>query len=564
MKKQTLLLILITVLLVACGTGTSPTEDDPSPEMTSPATETPISEEADIEEPASEESPQTEADPAVAEEGEKDSEESVVAEESASEESITDESEGDAAESIREQPELSGYYKLQTNNPANENQCLAGNFVADDSVLGGSTFMDDCADVSGQDWTFSPSEEVEGYFYLQTAFAEENDQCLESNLVAEGAFLDGAAYMADCEYVSGQLWQLLDVGDGYYQLQSNYVEDQNLCLEGNVVADDSDLGGAAFMADCGAFAGQYWQLVSVDDFEFIEVEDESETAVPFGVLSRIHIVELSELIGTRPAGSEEETKAGKYIASIFESFGYEPKVQTFTEGDVSSANIIATKEGLSEETIIIGAHYDTVSVGQGADDNASGVAIMLEAAERLQAVETPYTIKFIAFGAEEIGLVGSTYYVSQMSEVEIVNSVVMVNLDSLIAGDNAYVHGDGVAGAAIRDWLIAWAEAEGLPLQIQTGENPDYPAGTTGDWSDHAPFKEIGIPYVYFESTNWSLGNKDGYTQVEPQYGINGEIWHTKFDYLRYIESLFPGRIDERLELFAHALHKISSEYTTD
>lgn len=179
----------------------------------------------------------------------------------------------------------------------------------------------------------------------------------------------------------------------------------------------------------------------------------------FGELARGYVSALSEGIGMRTAGSLAEETASEYIFSMFESFGYLPEVQEFTEsmrsgGEVSSSNIIAVKEGLSEEVIIVGAHYDSVSVGTGADDNASGVAVMLEAAQLLKGVATPYTIYFIAFGAEEEGLVGSTYYANQMTEDQQANTLVMVNLDSLVAGDNAYVYGDGDEGSEIREWLI--------------------------------------------------------------------------------------------------------------
>jgi len=287
-----------------------------------------------------------------------------------------------------------------------------------------------------------------------------------------------------------------------------------------------------------------------------------------GISGRDYIVALSEDIGPRIAGSPEELEASQYIVTAFQSFGYSPEVQVFTEtipdegGEFTSANIIAIKEGLSKKIIIIGAHYDSVKDGKGADDNASGVAVMLEAAKKLKSVETPYTIYFIAFGAEELGFIGSYYYVDQMTEVDKTNAIVAINLDSLIAGDNAYVYGDNGVGGEIRDWLLIWAEEEGLPLQTQTGENPEYPAGTTGDWSDHVPFKEADIPYVYFESTNWLLGEKDGYTQVDLNYGVEGEIWHTPYDYLDYIDASFPGQVDERLSLFVSALYKICTEYT--
>jgi hypothetical protein len=286
-----------------------------------------------------------------------------------------------------------------------------------------------------------------------------------------------------------------------------------------------------------------------------------------GAQAREYMVALAEDIGPRVAGSPQETEASQTIASAFRSFGYEPELQSFTEnipdegGEVTSANVIAVKEGETEQRIIVGAHYDSVEAGMGADDNASGVAVILEVAEMLADVATPYTIVFVAYGAEEVGFVGSHYYVDTMTEADRANTIVVLNLDSLIAGDYAYVYGGDGEGARIRDWLLDWAEEEGLPLQTQSGENPEFPAGTTGDWSDHVPFKEAGITYVYFESTNWLLGEMDGYTQVDPRYGIGGEIWHTPYDNIGYIEATFPGRAQERLALFTSALYVTCTEY---
>ena len=134
---------------------------------------------------------------------------------------------------------------------------------------------------------------------------------------------------------------------------------------------------------------------------------------------------------------------------------------------------------------------------------------MLEAAS-LHAVSKQHTIQFITFSTEEQGLSGSRYRVDGMSPGEIENTVAMINLDSLIAGEIAYIYGDSGDAGVIRDWVIARASENGQELQTQPGENPEFPAGTTCDCSDHAPFAEAGIQYSYFEPTNWSLGNKDG------------------------------------------------------
>ncbi len=274
---------------------------------------------------------------------------------------------------------------------------------------------------------------------------------------------------------------------------------------------------------------------------------------------------ISDGIGLRPAGTDSEAQTVQYLVKVFEKLRYPSQVQPFTvnvDGNaIQSANVIAIKQGLSSQEIIVGAHYDSVKVGQGADDNASGLGVILEVADRIKDRETPYSIRFILFGAEEAGLQGSKYYVSQMTQEQGQNTIAMINLDSLTAGDIAYIYGDPGAKGVIRNWALDYAAKNKLPLQTQPGENPKYPAGTTGDWSDHAPFKDAGIPYTYLESTNWTLGDKDGYTQVDPQYGKDGEIWHTQYDTLDYIDATFPGRVEQRLELYVKVLEAILTEF---
>jgi|GEM_PF-201302 len=314
---------------------------------------------------------------------------------------------------------------------------------------------------------------------------------------------------------------------------------------------------------------------------------EASSGNAYGELAYEHLRVFSEDIGARVSdciygysGGYPELEAREYLADELDKLGYDVSFQpfTFTVKNVvyQSANVIAKKAGISDRKIIIGAHYDSVSpepvlvkadkkevitvaeavymYGKGADDNASGVAIMLEAAERIAALETPYAVEFVAFGAEERGLRGSKYYVMQMSDADIAAAVAMINLDSCIAGDNMYVYGTEGEKGWVRELALDIAERLGLDLMTQAGLNPEYPAGTTGLWSDHAPFAAKGIPYAYFEATNWALGAMDGYTQAEEEYGINGEIWHTGYDNIDYIASTFPGRIEKRLGTFSQVL----------
>ncbi|WP_411334347.1 M20/M25/M40 family metallo-hydrolase [Metabacillus indicus] len=270
-----------------------------------------------------------------------------------------------------------------------------------------------------------------------------------------------------------------------------------------------------------------------------------------------HTKYLSETIGPRLMGTSGETEAKTYIHDQFKRMGYKTAEQPFTfkrrGTNLSSANVLAFKQGKSSKQIIVGAHYDSVEKIKGADDNASGVGVMLEVAEVLNKVSTPYSIVFVAFGAEEGGLNGSNHYAKQMTAKEIDNTVGMINLDSLAAGDKMYVHGSAGEDGFIRDQAMNISKKKKLNIGINPGLNPEYPAGTTGDWSDHAPFDKLGIPFAYFESTNWEIGDLDGYEQTEE----HGGIWHTENDTLAFIEEAFPGRTEERLSSYSQVLTEL-------
>jgi hypothetical protein len=287
------------------------------------------------------------------------------------------------------------------------------------------------------------------------------------------------------------------------------------------------------------------------------------TPVGYAQIARGHIVALTN-IGLRVAGTKGEQQAADYIAATLQEFGYEPELRPFTGVDdygktVHSANVVALKPGKSSRETIVGAHYDSTSGGPGADDNASGVAVMLEIAELLKDQSTPYTIRFVAFGDEEGGELGSNAFVSQMSQAERANTVGMVNLDSVVAGDIEYVYSDEGARAEMRDWTLAWASRNGLALQTIRNVDLNDPEG--GGSSDCWAFQQARIPFVYFEATNWNLGDKDGYTQVDPRYGVKGELRHTRYDTLSYLDTNFPGRVDAHLGLVAAILFALLTEF---
>jgi TonB family C-terminal domain len=229
----------------------------------------------------------------------------------------------------------------------------------------------------------------------------------------------------------------------------------------------------------------------------------------------------SEALEGRGAGTEAERTAGAYIARELASYGiellYTNGVQDFSvtlrAGDtLQSQNIVAVLPGsdslLREEYIVIGAHYDhlgrqlrvvngeeTWMLYPGADDNASGVALMLELAR--MAADQPYMFKrslvFVGFGAEEIGLFGSWYFVNRAFS-QIYNTVGMLNLDMLgRSGRPQPLVAYTVAPHAELAELLALAADTPLSVKPRI-EGADYFP------SDHRNFHQKGIPSVLFTS----------------------------------------------------------------
>ena len=220
-----------------------------------------------------------------------------------------------------------------------------------------------------------------------------------------------------------------------------------------------------------------------------------------------------------------------------------------------SQNIIVTKMGQSEKTIIIAAHYDSVGT-HGANDNGSGVSVALENAMRIVEEPTPYTICYIFFGAEEMAGLGSRHYLKSLSATEKSNILFVVNIDSIIGGDTCFMYGGAIQndGKVTNDWAVlkAYELVQGLGLNIQLPgkENPylPFPVGTLA--GDHAPFMEADIAYIQFDGIDWS-----NETAIESKE--LGLIMHYTFDDLDYLNMKFPNRAYEALKSYSVLLRHL-------
>ena len=171
-----------------------------------------------------------------------------------------------------------------------------------------------------------------------------------------------------------------------------------------------------------------------------------------------HITYLaSDELEGRSSGTQGDQLAKDYIVNHFTTAGlptkrvvevqehYVYKDRKNKKNKVLTYNIIATLPGtddkLKDEYVVIGGHYDSVSnkldkIHNGADDNASGTSMVLELFEKFAASNTnKRTLIFMAFGGEELGLLGSKYFVNNPT-IDLQKVQLMVNLDMVGRLDN--------------------------------------------------------------------------------------------------------------------------------
>lgn len=204
--------------------------------------------------------------------------------------------------------------------------------------------------------------------------------------------------------------------------------------------------------------------------------------------------------GSRPAGGTAERQACDYVAAQLRSWGYTVTTQDVALPDGKhSRNVIAEHAGTRPEVIVLGAHIDSKYPSPGANDNASGVAVTLELARVLAQATTTPTVRFIAFGAEEIAgdtaddhHFGSRHYVAALSSAGKTAISGMVSVDMVGYGSTFNIRslgtGPQTAVAALR--TRAWFVGQPLPYLKDLG---------VYGWSDHEGFERAGIPAAWLE-----------------------------------------------------------------
>lgn len=259
--------------------------------------------------------------------------------------------------------------------------------------------------------------------------------------------------------------------------------------------------------------------------------------------------------------------AEEWLKAQIVTMGYEYMAQPFTMTSADGVtpcygeNLIFSKQGASDRVIVVGAHYDCVEQTFGTDDNASGVGVLLELASIYSTKESPYTIRFILFSAEEPGCLGSQYYVDNLSQEERDRIACMINIDTIAAGDNMYLYGGTVddSGSIVQDWAVYQAQSAadllGLDMSFHPDVNDSFPTPTKATASDQMPFANVGIPYIYCEASNWNGEPYTNFYQTSNSAVNGGTIMHkAEYDNLTFIENTFGTRAYEHLQAYAKLL----------
>lgn len=239
-----------------------------------------------------------------------------------------------------------------------------------------------------------------------------------------------------------------------------------------------------------------------------------ETDIPMFFVARSFVQDVLESIGKdlqecQDAIDESSEPRSFEIPGVHIRLVSEIKKESPPKG--KTQNVIGMLRGrdekLAEEIVVVGGHYDHVGLGEfgslstkreihnGADDNASGTAGIIEIAQAFSELEMRprRSILFIAFGAEERGLLGAKAFIEKES-VPLKNIVAMLNFDMIGRSENRHlgVQGTGTS-PAFADLLPRLNDLAGVQLSLKAEKK-------VGSASDHVPFSQEEIPTLFFHT----------------------------------------------------------------
>ncbi len=238
-----------------------------------------------------------------------------------------------------------------------------------------------------------------------------------------------------------------------------------------------------------------------------------------------HVWHLASAIGERNVWHPEQLEsAAEYIVEELERMGYGVESQVLRSGGMSVRNLVAELPGATRgtEIVLLGAHYDSVLGSPGANDNASGVAALLELARSMRAERFARTVRFVAFVNEEppffqTDFMGSRAYAKRV-RARGDNIVAMLSLETIgyytdeprsqqypfpfgllypDRGNFIGFVGNLSSRSLVRRAVEAFRETTRFPSEGVAA--PGWVMGV--DWSDHASFWDEGFPAIMLTDT---------------------------------------------------------------
>ena len=208
--------------------------------------------------------------------------------------------------------------------------------------------------------------------------------------------------------------------------------------------------------------------------------------------TKAHLDQLQSIAnsngGNRYTGRAGYKASADYVKAKLDAAGYTTTLQSFSTSAGTSYNVIAEwPHGDANHVVMTGSHLDSVSSGPGINDNGSGSAGVLETALAYAASgQTPKNrLRFGFWGAEELGLLGSKYYVNNLPSAERDKIELYLNFDMIASPNPGYfVYDDNPAGDGARDDLVAYFTSKSVQTEFIDVQGR----------SDHAAFRSLGIP----------------------------------------------------------------------
>ena len=231
------------------------------------------------------------------------------------------------------------------------------------------------------------------------------------------------------------------------------------------------------------------------------------------MMSHVSMLAADEMSGRR-TGTDGGVGAARYVLQQMQAMALQPACgeqieQTFSlvrrdGSSVEATNLLARIPGTgsSDAVIVVSAHFDHLgsrdgTVYNGADDNASGTAVLLELARSLAGAPPEHDVVFAAFDAEESGLRGASAFV-ESDCFSAMNVGLNLNMDMVSRSDSAQLYTSGTLHYPfLREVIEGVPPVEGMTILF----GHDEPGSGSDDWtfaSDHGPFHRAGVAFVYF------------------------------------------------------------------